>query len=101
MDTSRLLYVVVRGRRFDYSDLTRRKRRNLRWYTRTYSLHYDKLLEIAAQLERYLWAAATTLRGTIDAGDYKQDIFPPLFFKRSCDVYDKEYRARSPKATAT
>ncbi len=31
------------------------------------------------------------LRGTIDAGDYKQYIFPLLFFKRICDVYDEEY----------
>lgn len=42
-------------------------------------------------LEKYLWAAATTLRGTIDAGDYKQYIFPLLFFKRISDVYDEEY----------
>jgi len=28
------------------------------------------------QLEKYLWGAATLLRGTIDAGDYKQYIFP-------------------------
>lgn len=32
------------------------------------------------QLESYLWGAATLLRGTIDAGDYKQFIFPMLFF---------------------
>ncbi|WP_304236549.1 class I SAM-dependent DNA methyltransferase [Jiulongibacter sediminis] len=43
-------------------------------------------------LEKYLWGAATALRGTIDAGDYKQYIFPLLFFKRICDVYDEEYR---------
>lgn len=43
-------------------------------------------------LEKYLWGAATTLRGTIDAGDYKQYIFPLLFFKRICDVYDEEYQ---------
>lgn len=42
-------------------------------------------------LERYLWGAATALRGTIDAGDYKQYIFPLLFFKRICDVYDEEF----------
>jgi type I restriction enzyme M protein len=30
------------------------------------------------------------LRGTIDAGDYKQFIFPLLFFKRLSDVYDEE-----------
>jgi len=38
-----------------------------------------------------LWGAATALRGTIDAGDYKQYIFPLLFFKRICDVYDEEF----------
>ena len=43
------------------------------------------------ELEKYLWGAATTLRGTIDAGDYKQYIFPLLFFKRISDVYDEEY----------
>ena len=42
------------------------------------------------QLESYLWGAATILRGTIDAGDYKQFIFPLLFFKRLCDVFDEE-----------
>jgi type I restriction enzyme M protein len=43
------------------------------------------------QLESYLWGAATLLRGVIDAGDYKQLIFPLLFFKRISDVYDEEY----------
>ena len=45
-----------------------------------------------SQLESYLWGAATLLRGLIDAGDYKQFIFPLLFFKRLCDVYDEEYQ---------
>jgi len=44
------------------------------------------------QLESYLWGAATLLRGTIDAGDYKQFIFPLLFYKRLCDVFDEETR---------
>ncbi len=43
------------------------------------------------QLEKYLWGAATYLRGHIDAGDYKQFIFPLLFFKRISDVWDEEY----------
>ena len=43
------------------------------------------------QLEKYLWGAAKVLRGTIDAGDYKQYIFPLLFFKRICDVYEEEF----------
>jgi len=44
------------------------------------------------QLESYLWGAATLLRGVIDAGEYKQYIFPLLFFKRLCDVYDEEFQ---------
>lgn len=42
------------------------------------------------ELEKYLWGAATLFRGVIDAGDYKQYIFPLLFYKRICDVYDEE-----------
>jgi type I restriction enzyme M protein len=45
-----------------------------------------------AALESYLWGAATLLRGVIDAGDYKQFIFPLLFFKRISDVYDEEFQ---------
>jgi type I restriction enzyme M protein len=44
------------------------------------------------QLESYLWGAAVLLRGLIDAGDYKQFIFPLLFFKRISDVWDEEYQ---------
>ena len=43
-------------------------------------------------LESYLWGAANLLRGLIDAGDYKQHVFPLLFFKRLSDVWDEEYR---------
>ena len=45
------------------------------------------------QLESYLWGAATRLRGTIDAGEYKSFIFPLLFLKRLSDVFDEEYEA--------
>src|SRR5688500_14494700 len=45
------------------------------------------------QLESYLWGAATLLRGTIDAGEYKSFIFPLLFLKRLSDVFDEEYAA--------
>ncbi len=44
------------------------------------------------ELEKYLWGAATYLRGHIDAGDYKQFIFPLLFFKRISDVWEEEYQ---------
>lgn len=43
-----------------------------------------------AELESYLWGAAVLLRGLIDAGDYKQYIFPLVFIKRLSDVYDEE-----------
>ena len=42
------------------------------------------------ELETYLWGSAVLLRTHIDAGAYKQYIFPLLFFKRICDVYDEE-----------
>lgn len=45
------------------------------------------------ELESYLWGAAVRLRGLIDAGDYKQFIFPLLFLKRLSDVYDEEHAA--------
>lgn len=45
------------------------------------------------QLETYLWGAANILRGMIDAADFKQYIFPLLFFKRISDVWDEEYEA--------
>lgn len=42
------------------------------------------------ELQSYLWDSAVLLRTNIDAGAYKQYIFPLLFFKRICDVYDEE-----------
>ena len=45
------------------------------------------------ELETYLWGAAVVLRGLIDAGDYKQYIFPLVFLKRISDVYDEEHAA--------
>ena len=44
------------------------------------------------QLQSYLWNSAVLLRTSIDAGAYKQYIFPLLFFKRISDVYDEECR---------
>ncbi|WP_426716801.1 N-6 DNA methylase [Corynebacterium auriscanis] len=45
------------------------------------------------ELENYLWGVAVVLRGLIDAGDYKQYIFPLVFLKRLSDVYDEERAA--------
>jgi type I restriction enzyme M protein len=59
------------------------------------------------ELESYLWGAATLLRGLVDASDYKQFIFPLLFFKRLSDVWDEDYQLAfaetddPPYATAT
>jgi len=44
------------------------------------------------QLESHLWESANILRGPVDAADFKTYIFPLLFFKRICDVWDEEYQ---------
>ena len=43
-----------------------------------------------SQLEGHLWESANILRGPVDAADFKTYIFPLLFFKRICDVWDEE-----------
>lgn len=48
----------------------------------------SKLISLE-ELQSYLWDSAVLLRTHIDAGAYKQYIFPLLFFKRICDVYDE------------
>ncbi|BAO81301.1 type I restriction-modification system methyltransferase subunit [Serpentinimonas raichei] len=45
-----------------------------------------------SQLEGHLWESANILRGPVDAADFKTYIFPLLFFKRICDVWDEEYQ---------
>jgi type I restriction enzyme M protein len=45
-----------------------------------------------AELESHLWESANILRGPIDQADFKSYVFPLLFFKRICDVYDDEYQ---------
>jgi len=42
----------------------------------------DRLTQ--SELESYLWGAATILRGLVDAGDYKQYIFPLLSASHNC-----------------
>jgi len=44
------------------------------------------------EFEDYLWGAANILRGLIDAADFKQYIFPLLFFKRVSDLWDEEFQ---------
>lgn len=41
-------------------------------------------------LENWLWKAACSIRGEIDAPKYKDYILPLLFYKRLCDVYEYE-----------
>lgn len=51
------------------------------------------LLEVNLdRLEGHLWESANILRGPVDAADFKIYIFPLLFFKRICDVWDEEYQ---------
>jgi type I restriction-modification system DNA methylase subunit len=41
-------------------------------------------------LESWLWDAACSIRGAIDASRYKEYILPLLFYKRLSDVYADE-----------
>ena len=41
-------------------------------------------------LQKYLWGAAEILRGHMGAAEYKQYIFPLLFWKRINDVWEEE-----------
>ena len=45
-----------------------------------------------SQLESHPWKA-DILRGPLNAADFKTCMFPLLFFKRTSDVHDEEYRA--------
>jgi len=44
------------------------------------------------ELEFWLFEAANKLRTLIDNADFKTYIFPLLFYKRICDVYDEEFQ---------
>ena len=61
----------------------------------TCEIKIDKHLSAQAislsHLESHLWESANILRGPVDAADFKTYIFPLLFFKRICDVWDEEY----------
>ena len=52
-----------------------------------------KRIEPQPDFERHLWEATHIIAGPIDAADYKTYLFPILFFKRICDVYDEEIAA--------
>lgn len=41
-------------------------------------------------LENWLWEAACSIRGPLDAPKYTDDILPLLFYKRLCDVFADE-----------
>ena len=43
-----------------------------------------------SELETYLYASADILRNHVEGSEYKSYVFPLLFFKRICDVYDVE-----------
>jgi type I restriction enzyme M protein len=46
-------------------------------------------------LENWLWDAACSIRGPIDAPKFKDYILPLLFYKRLCDVYEDELKRLS------
>lgn len=49
------------------------------------------------ELQSYLWNSAVLLRTNIDAGAYKQYIFPLLFFKRMQSYKMPVSRSNYPK----
>lgn len=44
-----------------------------------------------AKLESELWEAANSLRGAMDAADYKNYVFPVLFWKWISDNWELEH----------
>jgi type I restriction enzyme M protein len=50
---------------------------------------HSKTLDLST-LESWLWEAACSIRGAIDAPKYKEYILPLLFYKRLSDVYADE-----------
>ncbi len=48
-----------------------------------------------SMLESWLWDAACSIRGPIDAPKFKDYILPLLFYKRLCDVYEDELKRLS------
>lgn len=52
-----------------------------------------------SDLESHLWEFANILRGPADAADFKTYIFPLLFFKRICEVWDDEWRRDQQRTT--
>lgn len=57
-----------------------------------FTVEFQEYKMTQKQLEDYLWGAANILRGMIDAADFKQYIFPLLFFKRVSDLWDEEFQ---------
>lgn len=47
------------------------------------------------RLENWLWEAACSVRGPLDAPKYKDYILPLLFYKRLSDVYEDELQKLS------
>lgn len=59
-----------------------------------YALHVVGAKQMSlSELELHLAKAADLLRGSIDQADFKQFIFPLMFFKRISDVYLEEYKS--------
>ena len=52
-------------------------------------------------LENWLWDAACSLRGPVDAPKFKDYILPLIFLKRLSDVFDDEVQPRRPRPTIT
>jgi type I restriction enzyme M protein len=56
---------------------------------RIIGLESNPMMELST-LENWLWRAACSIRGEIDAARYKDYILPLVFYKRLDDVYTDE-----------
>jgi len=61
--------------------------------SRHFSATLSKWSQIPASCRRRFKWSGLVRRGHVSAGDYRQVVFPLLFFKRLSDVYDEEFSA--------
>jgi len=56
--------------------------------------------EVLKKLENILWEAASLIRGSVEASDYKKYILPLIFYKRLSEVFEDEVERLIEKGVA-
>lgn len=57
--------------------------------------------EVMKKLESILWEAASLIRGSVEASDYKKYILPLIFYKRLSEVFEDEVERLIEQGVAT